>query len=279
MIIGGPELSRQLGLSLNGVLEVLEEEAGRKQFGGTHEPFPPNVPVLDPGADQFRVSDHGSPPHYVGELEGRQFAKLGTIQDLAVAAPQIHVVVEAVHHGEGGEQVRVVVAGRDARRGRSVKGIESHHPLGVGLHPRAADEPPLVDGQIQHVVTGPGQLLGVIGVGGTSLLPKLEGAGIDVLGREDLVRRLGEIDPGRPEGNEPEPPREEVPLARTVGRSDLDGAVHDAAVEIGGPVETRLPDVFVQVVEQPEAASAHRTIRSPLSLDTEENRLECRFRV
>ena len=126
----------------------------------------------------------------------------------------------------------------------------------IGLHPRAADEPPIVDGQIQHGVAGAGQLLGVVGVGGARLLPQLEAAGMDIPGGEDPLRRLGQIDPRRPQGSEPEPPREEVPLARPVGRSDLDGAVHAAVVEIGGPVETRLPDVLIQVVEEPEAALA-----------------------
>ena len=68
--IRSPKLGRGFHNPLDGIREILVEEAGRDHFAGAGEPFPANVDIVDEGSPEVGISDHGTPTHDIRELKG-----------------------------------------------------------------------------------------------------------------------------------------------------------------------------------------------------------------
>ena len=95
--------------ALDGLVEVLVEDARGDDAAAAAEHLPSAVDVLDQGSLQVGVALHGTVANDVGELELGQLPELRTIDRRAVAEADVGVGGGAQHEVHGREEVRVVV--------------------------------------------------------------------------------------------------------------------------------------------------------------------------
>ena len=255
----GPELRRRLDDPLDGVVEILVEEAGRDDLlARAGEQLPAHVDVLDQRLPQVGVADGGPAADHVGELERRELPELGTVDGLADPDPEVLVVPDRVHEVDGGEDVGFVevraddVGGAEDRPREGIHGVDLLAEV-LDPGPRHEAEP---DGQrdVDHAVGGQGLLLRVVLVGRPRLLLELE-VGADEARREQLFGRPREVEAARVRRDEPEPPRQEVAGAVDVAGPELDlGREARPVLHQGRPVRAELRAVVHEVVELAQPA-------------------------